>query len=319
MCEERRLPPEGLVEPEVARRTGEPLLGPEHVADLHLVVVDHVGQVVCGEPVGLEQYEVVHQRVSRRRRGPLRCHRATWSRPPAWRTGPRSSRPRLLPAPSAQGSGRGNGGRTRCAACSGSVRPASAAGARGCSSTGTPSRRPTNERVAAWYRSSPLRLVVGGVAAANVRPLVPLDAEPPEGPRISSTAPSTFLAWSVSSMRTMNEPPVARASSQLKRAVRMLPRCGPPVGLGANLTLTFAERAIDLPPCGILGTGGWASPPGISSERSLTGSPTRAPPWRWECAMPNWASTICIVVSMLPLVRWPVSISLMMSRIVLTV
>ena len=41
--EERRFPPEGLVEAHVARRAGEPLLGPEHVADLHLVVVDHVG------------------------------------------------------------------------------------------------------------------------------------------------------------------------------------------------------------------------------------------------------------------------------------
>ncbi len=41
---------------------------------------------------------------------------------------------------------------------------------------------------------------------------------------------------SVSSMRRMNVPPVPRASSQLKRAVRTFPMCNCPVGLGANLT-----------------------------------------------------------------------------------
>ena len=42
---------------------------------------------------------------------------------------------------------------------------------------------------------------------------------------------------SVSSMRSMNEPPFLRAYSQLKSAVCAPPMCSDPVGLGANLTL----------------------------------------------------------------------------------
>ena len=41
---------------------------------------------------------------------------------------------------------------------------------------------------------------------------------------------------SVSSMRRMNVPPVPRASSQLNSAVRALPTCSWPVGLGAKRT-----------------------------------------------------------------------------------
>ena len=48
-----------LVEQEVARRAGKPLLGTHDVADAHLVVVDHVGQMVGGEAVRLEDNEVV--------------------------------------------------------------------------------------------------------------------------------------------------------------------------------------------------------------------------------------------------------------------
>src|SRR5262245_37878876 len=42
---------------------------------------------------------------------------------------------------------------------------------------------------------------------------------------------------SVSSIRRMKVPPWPRASSQLKSAVRALPTCNCPVGLGANLSL----------------------------------------------------------------------------------
>ena len=47
---------------------------------------------------------------------------------------------------------------------------------------------------------------------------------------------------SVSSMRRMNVPPWPRASSQLKSAVRALPTCSWPVGLGANRTRMTARH-----------------------------------------------------------------------------
>ncbi len=50
--------------------------------------------------------------------------------------------------------------------------------------------------------------------------------------RIASRAPGTMRAWSVSSMRRMNVPPLWRAKSQLKRAVRMLPDVGLAGGAG---------------------------------------------------------------------------------------
>ena len=50
---------------------------------------------------------------------------------------------------------------------------------------------------------------------------------------MASMAPGSRRVWSVSSTRTMNRPPWLRAKSQLKRAVRMFPKWGAPVGLGA--------------------------------------------------------------------------------------
>src|ERR687898_2609582 len=50
---------------------------------------------------------------------------------------------------------------------------------------------------------------------------------------------------SVSSMRRMNVPPDPRASNQLNKAVRALPTCRWPVGLGAKRT-----RICDMNPCG---------------------------------------------------------------------
>ena len=44
---------------------------------------------------------------------------------------------------------------------------------------------------------------------------------------------------SVSSIRSRKRPPAWRAASQLKRAVRALPRCSQPVGLGAKRTVTM--------------------------------------------------------------------------------
>ena len=46
------------------------------------------------------------------------------------------------------------------------------------------------------------------------------------------------LVASVSSMRSTNTPPVARANAQSYSAVRMLPTCRSPLGEGANRTRT---------------------------------------------------------------------------------
>jgi len=53
---------------------------------------------------------------------------------------------------------------------------------------------------------------------------------------------SVLRAWSVSSMRRMNTPPVWRAYSQLNSAVRALPMWKKPVGLGAKRTRTCDMR-----------------------------------------------------------------------------
>src|SRR5689334_23239882 len=55
---------------------------------------------------------------------------------------------------------------------------------------------------------------------------------------------------SVSSMRSTNTPPVARANAQSYSAVRMLPTCRSPLGEGANLTLTW-PRSRPAPPCSV--------------------------------------------------------------------
>ena len=59
MHEDRRLPAERLVEPEVLGRGRDPLLGADDVGDAHEVVVDDVGQVVGGQAVALEEHLVV--------------------------------------------------------------------------------------------------------------------------------------------------------------------------------------------------------------------------------------------------------------------
>src|ERR1700741_2391679 len=61
----------------------------------------------------------------------------------------------------------------------------------------------------------------------------------PSQRRSSIAEPSASFverAKSLSSMRSTNVAPAPRASSQLKSAVRALPTCSCPVGLGANLT-----------------------------------------------------------------------------------
>ena len=57
--EHRRRPAERLVQHEVLGGRGNPLLGADDVRDLHDVIVHHVGQVIGGIAVGLEQHLIV--------------------------------------------------------------------------------------------------------------------------------------------------------------------------------------------------------------------------------------------------------------------
>jgi len=53
------VPAEGSIELHVLRCGGDPLLGADHMRDLHHVIVHHVGEVVGGVAVALEQHLVV--------------------------------------------------------------------------------------------------------------------------------------------------------------------------------------------------------------------------------------------------------------------
>src|SRR6201987_3229063 len=60
--------------------------------------------------------------------------------------------------------------------------------------------------------------------------------------RMTRTASSVERSRSVSSTRRMNLPPLRRAYSQLKSAVRTPPTCSRPVGLGAKRVTTVMDR-----------------------------------------------------------------------------
>ncbi len=71
-----------------------------------------------------------------------------------------------------------------------------------------------------------LRLIVRSVRPADLRPFIPVESQPAEGLQNGSEAADSWLrAWSVSSIRKMNWPPVCLAHNQLNRAVRMPPIC----------------------------------------------------------------------------------------------
>ena len=57
----RRVPAERLVELDVDRRGRDPLVAAHDVGDLHVVIVDHVAEVVGREAVRLEQDQVLDQ------------------------------------------------------------------------------------------------------------------------------------------------------------------------------------------------------------------------------------------------------------------
>ena len=58
MGEDGRAPAQGAVQQQVLGGGDEPLGAPQHVADAHVVVVHHVGQVVGGEAVRLHDHRV---------------------------------------------------------------------------------------------------------------------------------------------------------------------------------------------------------------------------------------------------------------------
>ena len=61
---DRRLPAQGLVEQDVARRARYPLVAADDVGDPHGAVVDDVRQMVGGKAVRLQEHEVVEQHVA---------------------------------------------------------------------------------------------------------------------------------------------------------------------------------------------------------------------------------------------------------------
>src|ERR1700678_4730157 len=60
----------------------------------------------------------------------------------------------------------------------------------------------------------------------------------------SSRKRNWLRSTSVSSMRKMKRPPLLRAQRWLKSAVRALPKCREPVGLGAKRVVTGRESSV---------------------------------------------------------------------------
>src|SRR6266540_2465832 len=59
MAKDRRFPAEILVQLEMLRNRADPLFSPDHVSDLHQVVIDNVGEVVGRKSVRFEQDLIV--------------------------------------------------------------------------------------------------------------------------------------------------------------------------------------------------------------------------------------------------------------------
>ena len=65
--------------------------------------------------------------------------------------------------------------------------------------------------------------------------------------KMTSRLSSVLRSWSVSSMRRTKAPPVWRAQSQLKSAVRTPPMCRYPVGDGAKRTRVLMRDGLARP------------------------------------------------------------------------
>ncbi len=57
--EDRLVPAEGADDVHVQRHRGQPLRAADDVGDAHQVIVEHGGEVVCGQAVRLEQHRVI--------------------------------------------------------------------------------------------------------------------------------------------------------------------------------------------------------------------------------------------------------------------
>ena len=84
-----------------------------------------------------------------------------------------------------------------------------------------------------------LTLSIAAVGTADFDAFVPVQAEPPNAVEdVGGVLGRVFRSRSVSSLRKINVPPLARANSQLYNAVRAPPTWRYPVGDGANRTRT---------------------------------------------------------------------------------
>ena len=66
---DRHLPAKSFIQPVVFRRGGKILVSPHHMSDSHQMIVHHIGKIVGGITVGLDQdhivqFPVVHRNIS---------------------------------------------------------------------------------------------------------------------------------------------------------------------------------------------------------------------------------------------------------------
>ena len=236
MRKSRRTQPERLVQEQLPRRVGDVVLASDDVTDLH--------------------------RAHRRRR-PRSCRRA--GRRTATITGsPMTSvlnvttpRTRSLNVTSprsgtAKRSAAGSPAATRAAAAAGSSArhrplyrggcPVASARCRSASSSSAVQKqqyarpRSRSVRAAAAYCSLRSDCRYGAKGPPTSGPSSQSSPSQRKSSRMARSDARLDRSVSVSSMRRTNAPPARRASSQLKSAVRALPTCRCPVGLGANRT-----------------------------------------------------------------------------------
>ena len=233
MRELRRREAERLIQQDLPRRIRDVILAADHVRDLHQRIVDDDGEVVGGAAVGADDHRIADdvgvERRPRRARGPVNVTSSVSG------TSKADDRPLAGVDPRARLFARDRG-TCRDTSAAGRRRDRPGDRPRACPASRSSSTRDAS-RSARWRRTrrgAAARTGDRGRAAADVGPSSQSSPSQRRSSRMLASDSRVERSASVSSMRRMNVPSLPCASSQLKSAVRALPTCSWPVGLGGD-------------------------------------------------------------------------------------